>query len=375
MRRLLPVIFFLLLACASASGQEAPAQEWRGVWLTTVRGTDWPSAEDDAATQQEKLVTMLRALKSLGINAVFFQVVSNQDAVWPSGILPWSEVFTGTQGEDPGYDPLALAVQTCREEGMQIHAWLNPFRCGPADFAWDGGHIVRTHPEYIRSYRRRYYLDPGLPEVRAHLAAIVTELLTRYELDGIHIDDYFYPDGLQERPREWDDSAAWQRYGGGLDRAAWRRANVNAVVRTLHASTHAARPEAVFGVSPAGRLVNTLRFYADPRSWVEAGSVDYLVPQIYWQHGHPVADFAAVLAEWEEVVGAVPMMTGLAAYRYGETGFEELAEYEAQISACRAAPYVIGHVWFPANVILREDFSARLREDCYREAAAVPLLH
>ena len=372
MKKVFLSCFLALALSLSLHAQEAPATEWRGVWLTTVRGTDWPDSNDDAATQQEKLVTMIRDLKALGINVVFFHAVSNQDAVWPSDILPWSQIFTGKQGGDPGYDPLALAVKTCREEGLQIHAWLNPFRCGPEDFEWDSKHVVRAHPEFVKTYNKRLFLDPGLPEVREYLASIVTELFERYDLDGIHLDDYFYPDGLQEDEKDWNDDDAWKLYGGGLEKEAWRCANVNAVVKTLHETTHRCKEGAVFGISPAGRLVNTLRLYADPRDWVSEGSVDYLVPQIYWQHGHPIADFATVLTEWEIVVGPVPMFTCLASYRYGEKGFETLEEFDVQVRECREAPYVSGHVWFPARSILREDFATHLKEGVYREEAAVP---
>lgn len=368
MKRLLLSLTVLAAFCTAAGAQSDTLgfdREWRAVWLTTVRGTDWPDANDDAATQQEKLVTMIRDLKALGINVIFFHAMSNQDAVWPSDILPWSHIFTGTQGVDPGYDPLALAVKTCREEGLKIHAWLNPFRCGPVDFERDPKHVVLAHPEYLQTYNGRYFLDPALPEVRAYLASVVAELFARYDLDGIHIDDFFYPDGMQENNKTWNDDAPYLLYGGDLDRESWRYANVNAVVRTLHESTHAAKPEAVFGISPAGRLVNTLRLYADPRAWVAEGTVDYLVPQLYWHHGHPVADFATVLADWEEIVGPVPMLAGLAAYRYGEKGFEKLEEFDTQVKACRAAPYVAGHVWFPAKAILREDFAQHLKEGVY----------
>ena len=381
-------LFALLTALPSGAGRKKDADEafrfrpgtdrfelrheWRAAWLTTVHGTDWPDADDDAATQQEKLVTMIRDLKELGINVVFFQTVSNQDAVYPSAILPWSNVLTGKQGKDPGYDPLALAVSTCRENGLQIHAWINPFRCGPVKSERDPKHVVLAHPEWIQTYRKGYYLDPALPGVRDYLASIVTELLTRYDLDGIHLDDYFYPEGLQADKGNWNDDKAWRRYGKGTKRETWRYANVDTVVRALSQATHAAKPTAVFGISPAGRLVNTLKIYADPRSWAKDGTVDYLIPQIYWNHGHPIADFPTVLAGWEEIVGNVPMFTGLGAYRYGDKGFESLEEFDAQVKASRNAPYVFGHAWFPSKTILREDFREHLKEGAYRWPSLVP---
>ena len=345
--------------------------EVRGDWLTTVGGYDWPDRTEPAATQIDKLEKMIKALKDAGCNLVYFQVVSNMDAMYRSDILPWSHVITGTQGQDPGYDPLATAVAACRLCDMEIHAWINPLRAGSVSLERCRDHVVLRHPDWIQVYGNNYFLDPALPEVRSHLAGIVTELMTRYDLDGIHIDDYFYPDGLQEDEKTWDDAAAFAKYGNG-SREEWRYTNIDLCVSAMHEATHNAKPTAVFGVSPAGRLVNTLRLYADPRRWVAAGSVDYLVPQIYWYHGHKIADFKTVLDSWETIVGDVPMFTGLAAYRLGETGFESMAEFVRQVQDCRNASWVQGHVWFRTNFILNNSFLPSLTRDIYPYGSLMP---
>lgn len=346
--------------------------EVRGDWLTTVGGYDWPNYNDNSATQIQKLRTQIRQIKAAGCNLVFFQVVSNMDALYPSDILPWSHVITGQQGQDPLYDPLTEAINACREQGLEIHAWLNPLRAGSAAMERCSQHVVLTHPEWIQRYGNNLYLDPSLPEVREHLAAIVTELMTRYDLDGIHIDDYFYPDGIQADEKEWNDGPSHVQYGNGMDKDEWRYSNIDACVKAMHDATHAAKPTAVFGISPAGRLENTLRLYANPRRWVLLGTVDYLVPQIYWPHGHKTADFKKVLDSWKEIVGDVPMFTGLAAYRLGETGFESMNEFVRQVEACRSASWVQGHVWFRTAFILSGNFLPSLRSDIYKYGSLMP---
>ena len=348
--------------------------EVRAVWLATVNGIDWPDKEDAPDVQQTKLRSLIRDIGETGCNTVYFQVVSNMDALWPSDILPWSHVLTGTQGKDPGYDPLSIAIDECRKQGLQIHAWLNPLRCGASSFERSSKHVVKAHPKWIQKYKNNLFLDPSLPEVRTHLGNIATELLSRYDLDGIHIDDYFYPDGLQTDQGTWDDEAQVKKTGKGMTLDQWRYSNINQCVKALSEATHSAKAGAVFGVSPGGRLVNTVRLYADPRFWIEEGSIDYLVPQIYWQHGHPIADFPTVLESWKDIMKDVPMLTGLAAYRYGESGFEKLDEYYMQVSECREAPWVMGHAWFSTKSILRDDVKQWLRDSLYQSDVLVPSL-
>lgn len=342
-----------------------PRPEVRGIWLTTVGGSDWPDRNEPGFVQLEKLKNLIRQIREAGCNVVFFQVVSNMDALYPSDILPWSHVLTGTQGRSPGYDPLAEAVRACREQGLEIHAWLNPLRAGSITMERSIRHVVLQHPDWVCQYGNNYYLNPALPEVRQHLQSIVTELMTRYQLDGIHIDDYFYPDGFQTNPKEWNDENDYLRYGGGKEKEEWRYCNIDACVKAMHQATHAARENARFGISPAGRLENTLKLYADPRRWVAQGTVDYLVPQIYWQHGHPIADFKTVLDSWEEIVGKVPVYIGLAAYRFGQTGFESMDEFVLQVKECRDAPWVQGHVWFRTLHLLQSDFLDVLKTEIY----------
>jgi uncharacterized lipoprotein YddW (UPF0748 family) len=342
--------------------------EVRGDWLTTVGGSDWPDKNDPAETQIIKLRTLIRNLKEAGCNLVYFQVVSNMDALFKTHTLPWSHVLTGVQGQDPGYDPLWVAIEACREQGLEIHAWINPLRAGNVTLERCPEHVVLSHPDWIQQYGNGYYLDPALPEVQQHLYNLVTELMTNYDLDGIHIDDYFYPDGIQADEKQWTE----KNLPEGVDREEWRYNNIDLCVKAMYDATHAAKPNATFGISPAGRLENTLKLYADPRRWVKQKTVDYLVPQIYWPHGHRIADFKKVLDSWEDIVKDVPMFTGLAPYRKGQTGFESMAEYERQVQECREAPYVQGHIWFRTVHILDDDFLPTLKNSIYAYGSLVP---
>lgn len=366
------VVVLCLLSAMSAhasvkgiQGKDEHADEFRAAWLTTVKGIDWPRHEKDKdgneiidyEADKEALVQIIQDISDVGCNVVLFQVVSNMDAIYPSEILPWSHVLSGEQGTDPGYDPLETAVETCRSLGLEIHAWLNPLRCGPSDMQRDSRHVVESHPDLVKTYNNACYLDPARPETRSYLASIVHELMQNYDLDGIHIDDYFYPAGFQDNRGTWDDSSQYDDYvagGGEADIEKWRFSNINACVAAMYNATH--EHEGIFGVSPGGRLVNTLRLYADPRCWIDEGTIDYLIPQIYWQHGHPVADFPTVLASWEEIMCGVPMYVGLAAYRLGQKGFDTTDEFKAQIEDCRNASWVNGHAWFSTKCILTDDF-------------------
>ena len=385
------------MLCSPCSGAN---NEFRGAWLSTVESIDWPKVkillgkiekEDGTLesererkeriarqrdSQQLQLQNLLYGLKKAGCNNVMFQVVSNSDALYPSKILQWAPTLTDTPGTAPGYDPLALAVKTAHSLGMKIHAWINPLRIGKVEMARRSDNICYTKKHLVQQHKGKLYWDPGQPEVRQYLKELVTEILTNYDVDGIHIDDYFYPSGLRGsgkqaekkgRQKVWNDEHLYKKYGSGKSLDEWREGNINAVVRELYNAVKAARPDALFGVSPAGRLVNTRNLYADPVQWAQEGTIDYLIPQIYWPHGHKIADFKKVLDSWNGLLKDVPVIIGLAAYRFGQQGFESLDEYLLQVQECRTAPYnVIGHCWFTTHDIITEQFTEYLLNNIYQ---------
>lgn len=357
-------------------------EEQRGVWLATVVGLDWPRGERSHFVQRSELISNIRDLAAMGCNTLYFQVVSEMDAMYASDILPWSRQLTGVEGMSPYFDPLSIAVRVAHDNGMAIHAWINPLRVSLSDSTFRARTQVKhEHPEWVHDYGGREYLDPGNPEVVQFLSDITREILTRYNVDGIHIDDYFYPDGLREDTRGWSEPGAWNdstlfaAYGNGLSLEEWRFSNIDSVVTTLHRTTHEVRPQALFGVSPQGRVSNTCRLYADPRRWVAQGSVDYILPQLYWSIGR--GDFAAfpkVLKEWESVMKGLPLYIGLAAYKHDpmfwrrrvDSGFRHVEEFSRQIDLVRNCGYASGHVWFRAQDLLeREDLHNYITEEIY----------
>ena len=389
MKRLLSILLTLFLASHIAEAQ-APSskdeglvmEEQRGVWLATVVGLDWPRGERSHFVQRSELISNIKDLAAMGCNTLYFQVVSEMDAMYASDILPWSRQLTGVEGMSPYFDPLSIAVRVAHDNGMAIHAWINPLRVSLSDSTFRARTQVKyTHPEWVHDYGGREYLDPGNPEVVQFLSDITREILTRYDVDGIHIDDYFYPDGLREDSRGWSEEGAWNDstlfalYGAGRSLEEWRFSNIDSVVTTLHRTTHEVRPQALFGVSPQGRVSNTCRLYADPRRWVAQGSVDYILPQLYWSIGR--GDFAAfpkVLKEWESVMQGLPLYIGLAAYKHDpmfwrrrvDSGFRHVEEFGRQIDLVRNCGYASGHVWFRAQDLLeREDLKEYILDNIY----------
>ena len=384
MKRLLTILLSLCLVSSFASAQADALiiEEQRGVWLATVGGLDWPRGKSSHFVQRSNLISYIKKLAEMGCNTLYFQVVSEMDAMYASDILPWSRQLTGEEGMSPYFDPLSIAVRVAHDNGMAVHAWINPLRVSLSDStARAHTQVKHAHPEWVHDYRGREYLDPGNPEVVQFLSDITREILTRYDVDGIHIDDYFYPDGLKEDKRGWSEPGAWNdstlfaTYGAGKSLEEWRFSNIDAVVATLHRTTHEVRPQAVFGVSPQGRVKNTCRLYADPRRWVEQGSVDYLLPQLYWSIGR--GDFAAfpkVLKEWKSVMKGLPLYIGIAAYKHDplfwsrrvDSGFRNVEEFGRQIEMVRTCPFASGHVWFRAQDLLeREDLHDYIIEEIY----------
>jgi uncharacterized lipoprotein YddW (UPF0748 family) len=298
----------------------APPREFRGAWIATVANIDWPSKPGlPVAQQKAELISLLDRAVQLHFNAMFFQVRPVGDALYPSVIEPWSEYLTGTQGRppEPFYDPLALAIAEAHKRGLELHAWFNPFRAGhpEAKSPPAPNHITRTHPELVRHYGKQTILDPGEPEAQARALEVILDVLKRYDVDGVVIDDYFYPypeKNSAGQDIDFPDDASWKKYGAnsGLSRADWRRENVNRFVLKLSQSIKAAKPWVQFGVSPFGiwRPKNPPpitgmdayeKIYADSRKWLVNGWVDYLAPQLYWPITSREQNFPALFNWWK----------------------------------------------------------------------------
>jgi uncharacterized lipoprotein YddW (UPF0748 family) len=369
--------------------------EMRGLWVATVANIDWPSRSNlSAAQQQAELLAILDRAASTGFNAIILQVRPAADAVYRSAIEPWGSMLSGSQGIDPGYDPLAVAVAAAHARGMELHAWINPYRAGnTSDSArLAPSHLFRTRRELVRVYGTQLWLDPGEPEVVDHVIRVVTDIAERYDVDAIHADDYFYPypqTDAANRPLAFPDSASYARSGSGLSRADWRRDNVDRFVERMYREVHAIKPWVKVGISPFGiwRPGNPAgvagldayeAIFADSRKWLQQGWVDYLAPQLYWAIAAPQQSFPALLDWWiAQSVRGRHVWPGLAAYRVsdGTAGAFTVSEITDQVRLTRARAAGTGHVLYNATSTLWRvggAVAAALAADAYRRPAIAP---
>jgi uncharacterized lipoprotein YddW (UPF0748 family) len=382
----------------SLAARADSCREFRGVWVATVGNLDWPSAPGlPAARQKQELVFLFDTLAALHANAVIFQVRPAADALYPSALEPWSEVLSGTQGvaPEPFWDPLAFAIAQAHARGMELHAWFNPYRARPATALSRAAatHLSRTRPDLVRAYGKQLWLDPGEEDVAAHSLAVVLDVVNRYDVDGVHLDDYFYPYPEKDAAGnvlEFPDAPSFGRYvasGGALGREDWRRWNVNRFVKRLHDEVKAAKPSVRVGISPfgiwrPGRPAQVKGFdayeeiSADARTWIQRGWVDYLAPQLYWPIDQKEQSFPALLAWWAaQGSKGSALWPGIAASRVGEEGkgwpAKEIAE---QIRRTRAQPGTTGHILFSARALLenRAGLSTELLKDVWAEPASLP---
>lgn len=308
------------VAAPELADQPPPApREFRAAWVATVANIDWPSRKGlSAAAQQAEMRLLLDQAAALNLNAIILQIRPSADALYESALEPWSEYLTGTQGQAPGYDPLALWIDEAHQRGIELHAWLNPFRARPggAGSAAADGHLSRRHPEWVRRYGDQLWIDPGEPAAAEHTLAVFLDVLRRYEVDALHIDDYFYPYPVSEpggAEIDFPDQPSWQRYldsGGTLTRSDWRRRNVDDLIERLYLGMRQTKPWVRLGISPFGlprperRPAGITGFsqfhklYADVERWLAEGWLDYLAPQLYWPIAQKAQAFAPLLATW-----------------------------------------------------------------------------
>lgn len=346
-------------------------RELRAAWVASVFNLDWPSRQGLTATAaQAELTTLLDALVAAGANAAFLQVRPESDALYDSALEPWSRFLSGTQGASPGWDPLRFAIDQAHARGLELHAWLNPFRAATnASLPLAPTHVATRLAEHAHLYGSTVTMDPGSPAVRDHVVAVVRDIVSRYDVDGVVFDDYFYPYPIAGTPYPDDATYAdYQAGGGSLSRSAFRRANVDAFVHAAHLAIRAARPGTRFGVSPFGIYrpgqptgVVGLDAYealaADSLAWLAAGDVDYLAPQLYWPTTSTGQPFASLAAWWSSKTAAAGkwLVPALDLTKAGTTNWD-LAEYRAQVSAVRglAGSGARGATLYAARNLLRD---------------------
>ncbi|MET8007858.1 glycoside hydrolase family 10 protein [Nonomuraea glycinis] len=374
-----------------------PKRQLRGVWIATVQNIDWPSRTGLTVERQKaEYVKLLDAAAQRRLNAVFVQVRPAADAIYKSSIEPWSRFLTGTAGKDPGWDPLPFLIQESRKRGMEFHAWFNPYRASyDADVSkLPSNHPARRHPDWTVKYGDRVYFNPGLPQVRDHVIKVVTDVVKRYDIDGVHFDDYFYPYPAQGAT--FDDAAAFTKYGKGKKLADWRRQNVNKLIAEVDKAVHATKGHVKFGVSPFGIWRNKSNdpsgsdtggmsaydaIYADARAWIKAGTVDYVMPQLYWSRGHKTASYQALAPWWAEAVKGtdVHLYIGQALYRVGakdEPAWTKPGELPAHLTLNRKHKQIDGDVYFSGKQLLTNPLGAidRVAKAHYGRPALLPLM-
>ncbi len=334
------LLSFLCLTVFLAAVQPLRA-DFRGAWISSVYNINFPSDSGlSVGAQKAEIEHLLDAAKAAGLNAVLLQVRPESDALYASTVEPWSRYLTGTQGRSPGYDPLATFISEAKLRGIAVHAWLNPYRAAAnASQPRAESHISRKFPQYAYQVGRVLWMDPGAPAVQKQILQVARDLLKRYDLAGLHIDDYFYPyptDSGAVYPFPDDKTYGAYRAGGGtMSRADWRRNNVNSLVKALGEVVHSTRSGAIFGVSPFGIYtkgsppdvkagVDQLNdLYSDPVKWMREGWVDYLAPQLYWADRGPQS-FSSLLRWWrspEINPRGVPIWPGLAVDRMASHGW------------------------------------------------------
>jgi len=376
-----------------------PVREFRGAWVATVANIDWPSGKTLSTHEQKaELLTILDRAAQLKLNAIIFQVRPACDALYASRIEPWSEYLTGTMGKapEPFYDPLAFAVEEAHKRGLELHAWFNPYRARllTAKSPAAPTHVSRARPQLVRQYGEFLWLDPGEKDVQDYSLSVVMDVVRRYDVDGIHFDDYFYPYKAHDssgRDLDFPDDLSWRHFGAGgkLSRDDWRRENVNLFIQRVYKSIKMAKPWVKFGVSPFGiwrpRNPPQIRgfdayalLYADSRKWLVNGWLDYFAPQLYWAIDPPDRSFPALLRWWaEQNPNGRILCAGMDSTKVSG-GSESRQVWQPreivnQIRLTRTQSGVNGHIhWNMTSLLRNSTFDEALEQQVYQQPALMP---
>ena len=368
--------------------------EFRGVWIATVSNIDWPR-EKGLSVEEQKLsfIQLLNTHQRNGINAVFVQIRPAADAFYPSQYEPWSEYLMGTQGAPPNpyYDPLQFMIDETHKRGMEFHAWINPYRAvfNLRKSNISPTHITRTHPEWFLVYGNTKYFNPGLPEVRKYVSAVVRDIVSRYDIDGLHMDDYFYP--YRIAGKEFPDEKAYRTYGNGLAKNAWRRSNCDSIIKNIYDVIAETNARVKFGVSPFGVWRNKSQdidgskttagttsyddLFADIVLWLKMGWIDYVAPQIYWECSNKVCAYNELLDWWGKHTYGKHLYIGHGIYKANtNAAWRDKTELPAQIVALRGLKAAQGSAFFSSQDLVRNTngWADSLHDNYYALPAIVP---
>ena len=397
---LLPVIGFLFFACSSTKTTTSPAigsphamKEFRAAWVATVANINWPSKPGlSTEQQQQEAIALLDFLQQHNFNAVIFQVRPQADALYKSDIEPWSYFLTGRQGKapEPYYDPLQFWTEAAHDRGLEMHVWLNPYRAHhpSGDSVISERSIIKTNPEMVLHLKEGYWwMDPSQKEVQDRTTNVVMDLVKRYDIDGVHFDDYFYPYPEYNRMEDFPDSISWTNYknnGGTLSHGDWRRKSVNDLIERIYKEIKATKPYVKFGLSPFGiwrpgypeSIGNFDQYnilYADAKLWLNKGWVDYFTPQLYWPIRQIKQSFPVLLGWWkEENTKHRHLWPGISVGR--DTGIRTVDETINEIMVSRGMlPESKGIVhWSISSVTNNTNLQKALLAGPYKDAALVP---
>ena len=368
--------FSFIMITVNLQSQFHPKNEMRGIWVATVNNIDWPSKPGLSSDDQKmELLELLDLTKQYNLNTVIFQVRPAADAFYLSSIEPWAQWLNGEQGKppDPIYDPLEFAISECRKRGLDIHAWVNPYRAvTDTALITTRDHITQIHPEWFLTYGRTVYFDPGLPPTRDYVAGVVSDLVRRYDIDAVHMDDYFYPYRIANV--SFPDDSSFARYSNGYtpeQRDDWRRENVDIIIKQISDSIKTIKPWVEFGISPFGVWRNSDKdpagsetkagqtnyddLFADILKWQKKGWIDYIVPQIYWHIGFKVADYKILSEWWSHNSYGCRLYIGQAPYRINRKAtareWHSSKEILRQLDLNRTYPGVSGTMFFSGKVL------------------------
>ena len=390
----------LLLALFLATGVGAqiqqqspyPKREFRGAWIQAVNGQFRGIPTEKL---KQTLIDQLNSLQGAGINAIIFQVRPEADALYASQLEPWSRFLTGVQGQAPSpyWDPMQFMIDECHKRGMEFHAWINPYRVKTSlKSELAANHLYNIHPEWFVTYNNQLYFDPALPESRRHICMVVADIVSRYDVDAIHMDDYFYP--YPAKGVDFPDDASFARYGGGFtNRADWRRSNVNILIQKIHETIRGLKPWVKFGISPFGiyrnekndplgsktnGLQNYDDLYADVLLWARNGWVDYNIPQIYWQIGHPAADYETLVKWWAKNTENRPLFIGqsvMNTVQNADPKNPSINQLPRKMALERAYQTIGGSCQWPASAVVENAGKYRdaLMQEYHKYPALVPV--
>ncbi len=384
------VLSFILL---SLSAQTKP--EFRGVWIATVDNIDWPTKGDyNSNSQKASFIKMLDMHQRNGINALVVQIRPCTDAFYPSPYEPWSQWLTGVQGQPPSpyYDPLAFMISETHKRGMVFHAWMNPYRAefNLVNSSLSATHITKVHPEWFLVYGDKRYFDPGNKEAQQYVTQVVSDVVSRYDVDAIHFDDYFYP--YRIAGKEFPDEATFRKYGAGLTKDDWRRSNTDSIISKLSFAIKKENKKCQFGISPfgvwrnqdkdpidgsrtIGAQTNYDDLYANILLWLKKGWIDYVAPQLYWEFGHRIAPYEVLLSWWSNHTYGKHCYVGMGIYRANSNpAWKELSQLPRQIVAMRNTPNMKGMIFFSSKTFERNPngWSDSLRLNYFKVPVKVP---